>query len=211
MSNKLNYILLSILVLCIFFACYISFNVKPTERHFHNRFLNIKSTQIEDKPYKRVTKTNNPNNDILQVKPEIPKDGYFTCSRCKTSYSAANVSFGPTGLRVQCCVCKKIWFQALEKLSTLGTHAVLTNITYNINENGKMVTHNRFRKVPIYVGNLPYNYSESQVIDLFSDYGVVSVSMAKDKDGTFKGFSFVDVIIFNINFHNINRNIYLYY
>jgi len=47
----------------------------------------------------------------------------------------------------------------------------------------------------IYVGNLPYNTTEDELRDLFSQHGsVVSVNIIKDREtGNSKGFGFVEM------------------
>ncbi len=47
----------------------------------------------------------------------------------------------------------------------------------------------------IYVGNLPYNTTEDELRELFSQHGsVVSVNIIKDRDtGNSKGFGFVEI------------------
>ncbi|MGI9558122.1 MAG: RNA recognition motif domain-containing protein [Thermodesulfobacteriota bacterium] len=47
----------------------------------------------------------------------------------------------------------------------------------------------------IYVGNLPYNTTEDELRDLFSQHGsVVSVNIIKDREtGNSKGFGFVEI------------------
>ena len=47
----------------------------------------------------------------------------------------------------------------------------------------------------IYVGNLPYNVTEDEIRDLFSQYGnVVSVSIITDREtGQPRGFGFVEM------------------
>ena len=48
-------------------------------------------------------------------------------------------------------------------------------------------------KIAIFVGNLPYTFVESDIYDLFAEYGVTSVSLVKDPEGQSKGFAFVEV------------------
>jgi RNA recognition motif-containing protein len=45
----------------------------------------------------------------------------------------------------------------------------------------------------LYVGNLSYNTTESDLQRLFAPFGVTSVSVITDQDGRAKGFGFVDV------------------
>ena len=49
--------------------------------------------------------------------------------------------------------------------------------------------------VNIYVGNIPYNLSESQMEELFAQYGAItSVKIIKDRySGQSKGFGFVEM------------------
>jgi len=45
----------------------------------------------------------------------------------------------------------------------------------------------------LYVGNLSYNTTESDLQRLFEPFGATSVSVISDQDGRAKGFGFVDV------------------
>lgn len=47
----------------------------------------------------------------------------------------------------------------------------------------------------IYVGNLPFQATEDQVRDMFSEYGTIeSLAMINDRDtGRFRGFCFVEM------------------
>jgi len=45
----------------------------------------------------------------------------------------------------------------------------------------------------LYVGNLSYNTTESDLQRLFAPFGATSVSVITDQDGRAKGFGFVDV------------------
>ena len=46
----------------------------------------------------------------------------------------------------------------------------------------------------LYIGNLPYETSESDLFDLFSQVGAVrNVEIVKDKGGNSKGFGFVEM------------------
>jgi RNA recognition motif-containing protein len=50
------------------------------------------------------------------------------------------------------------------------------------------------KKQYVYVGNLPNSYEETDVQDLFAEYGVVNVNMVKDAQTLeFRGFAFVEV------------------
>ena len=45
----------------------------------------------------------------------------------------------------------------------------------------------------LFVGNLSYNTSENQLLELFAPFGCTSASIPVDYDGRSKGFGFVDV------------------
>ena len=51
-------------------------------------------------------------------------------------------------------------------------------------------------RVKLYVGNLPFSFTEEQIRDLFSEYGQVEdVSLITDrKSGKSKGFGFVEMV-----------------
>ena len=48
-------------------------------------------------------------------------------------------------------------------------------------------------RIGIFVGNLPYEYDEQNIGDLFGEYGVRQISLIRDPEGLSKGFAFVEV------------------
>lgn len=51
----------------------------------------------------------------------------------------------------------------------------------------------RVDRFGLFVGNLPYSYGETDVADLFAEYGVLAVALVRDPEGASKGFAFIEV------------------
>eukprot|EP01036_Dinobryon_divergens_P023186 gene23186-31506_t len=47
-------------------------------------------------------------------------------------------------------------------------------------------------KVGVFVGNLPYSYTEKEIGDIFAEYGVTNIALVRGPDGLSKGFAFVE-------------------
>ena len=59
----------------------------------------------------------------------------------------------------------------------------------------------RGEKIDLFIGNLPFNFDENDLIDLFAEYGVVGVALVRDADKQSKGFAFIEVSFIYVN-HN---------
>jgi RNA recognition motif-containing protein len=66
----------------------------------------------------------------------------------------------------------------------------------------KIISENNFPKYPrvdkvgVFVGNLPYTYTEKEIGDLFAEYGITNIALVKGTDGMSKGFAFIEVMLF---------------
>lgn len=121
------------------------------------------------------------------------------CTSCKTAYVLQEKSVGK-GRRVKCTICNKDWFQTPDKLMIVDEFNHLTELS-----NGKMqevrriLADNDVPKKPrndfteVFVGNLDFRLGEQDIANLFREYGVSHVSLSKDKEGSSRGFAFVEV------------------
>ena len=160
------------------------------------------------------------NNDIIEMSTEItnasdtdieyqPIDtSYCMCSQCKTAYLLDINGIGPKGCRVQCNMCNKDWFQTPDRLMKTSTsHFITIMKTEKISEVKKILDDKNFPKYPrvdkigVFVGNLPYTYTEKEIGDLFGEYGITNIALVRDNEQQSKGFAFVEV------YHHI---LYLY-
>ena len=137
----------------------------------------------------------------------VPKNtGYIMCSTCKTAYLADDVDLSSKrGLRLKCGICEKEWFQSNERMmKTDDVHYLQKMTDAKIQEIKKIIDEKNFPKYPrankigIFVGNLPYTYTEKEIGDLFAEYGVTNIALVRGTDGLSKGFAFVEVIIHSI-------------
>lgn len=97
-------------------------------------------------------------------------------------------------------MCEKEWFQTVDRLlKTDDTQMLETMSTSTIRDLKRIIADKNLPKYPrvpkhsIFVGNLPYGFVEKDILDLFAEYGVTSVSLVRDAEGLSKGFAFVDV------------------
>jgi predicted Zn finger-like uncharacterized protein len=124
---------------------------------------------------------------------------YCTCGVCKTAYVVTEEFIGK-GKRVKCGVCNKEWFQTADKLDRTDDTSFLTNLSENkIQEVRKILSQSnipklsRFDKYELFVGNIPYQYIDDDLIQLFADYGVTVGTVAKGENSENKGFGFIQV------------------
>ena len=125
---------------------------------------------------------------------------YITCSACKTNYLMPEAELGKKGMRVRCIVCEKEWFQTTDRLMVTDGNSAIRNMTETAIVDLKRILAERawpkYQRIPkfdIFIGNLPYTYTEKELGDLFGEYGVTGVSLVKDPAGMSKGFGFIEV------------------
>jgi hypothetical protein len=104
------------------------------------------------------------------------------------------------GLRVRCSLCEKEWFQSIERLmQTDDVHYVQKMSDSKVSEVQKILAEKNYPKYPkvdkvgVFVGNLPYSYTEKEIGDIFAEYGVTNIALVRGADGLSKGFAFVEV------------------
>ena len=141
---------------------------------------------------------------------------FVMCSACKCAYLMSRQDLLKRNLRVRCSICDKEWFQSLDRLMTTDNCTMVMDMTETkINEIKRILAdknlprYPRTDKVQLFVGNVPYTYTEKDLTDLFSEYGILSVVLVRDTEGSSKGFGFIEVrqdmiVIFYILFIYVN-------
>jgi len=141
--------------------------------------------------------------DVLKIKDNydyVPQGtGYIMCSTCKTAYLMNESELVNRGLRVKCGLCEKEWFQSIERLmKTDNVHFVQKMDEAKVNQIKTILAEKNFPKYPkidkvgVFVGNLPYTYTEKEIGDLFGEYGITNIALVRAPDGLSKGFAFVE-------------------
>lgn len=138
----------------------------------------------------------------------VEEEGYYiSCGSCKSVYLFRNAkdaqsNIGSRGTRVKCSVCDKQWFQGMDKVTKIDNQISFLPIsTERAEEMKKFIVDNnwarnpRGEKIDLFIGNLPFNFDENDLTDLFAEYGVVGVALVRDADKQSKGFAFIEVII----------------
>lgn len=131
--------------------------------------------------------------------PEEPTLDYIMCTSCKSAFICGKKELGDRGARVKCSVCEKEWFQSSERLMKSGNMHHLSKMTdTKISEIRQILADRNFPKYPkvdkvgVFVGNLPYTWTEKEIGDIFGEYGVTNIALVKDNEGQSKGFAFVE-------------------
>lgn len=113
------------------------------------------------------------------------------------SHTLFDGSTHSTNRRLECSVCGHSWFQSKDRLMTLGEGYELVplpamdldRIATNLKE-GKAAKYTGDSK--LYVGNISFDSTEDDLIELFSSVGDCgSVSLVRDDQGRNRGFGFV--------------------
>lgn len=125
---------------------------------------------------------------------------YCICSQCKTAYLIDITILSSKGLRVQCNVCDKDWFQTPERLMRTDEYHVITKMNDDkVLQVKKIIAEKNFPKYPrvdkvgVFIGNLPYTYTEKEIGDLFGEYGLTNIALVKDAEQQSKGYGFLEV------------------
>ena len=133
-------------------------------------------------------------------RPTSHDGSYIMCSSCKTAYVVGDHELGRRGMRVRCGVCDKEWYQSGERLlKTDGQNRLFNMTEEKVADVRKAISDRNWPKWPltdrigIFVGNLPYDYSEKEIGELFGEYGVTAISLVKDPAGVSKGFAFIEL------------------
>lgn len=107
------------------------------------------------------------------------------------------------GSRVKCSVCQKEWYQSFERLPTTSKAVYLTDLQEEkIKEVKRIISDTNVPKYPridrheIFVGSIPFSYSDANLAELFAEYGIVNSYIVKDQQQSSRGFGFVEVGVF---------------
>jgi predicted Zn finger-like uncharacterized protein len=132
------------------------------------------------------------------------------CANCKTSYIVSQNDLGKRGARLKCNVCENNWYQTIERLmKTDSSHYIKDMTESKINEVKRIIAdkntpkYPRVDKVGIFVGNIPYDFGDKDIGDLFGEYGVTNLALVRDNEGQSKGYAFLEVFLltyFNLAF-----------
>lgn len=127
-------------------------------------------------------------------------DSYCQCSQCKTAYEVSDDIIGKKGKLVRCSVCGKVWFQSHQRLLKRDSKMCLVDVPNESLEalrssksGNSAAKHIRPRKIEAFIGNLPPHFEEKDLLELFAEYGVLALSVARNPDGQNKGFAFIQV------------------
>ena len=125
---------------------------------------------------------------------------FCLCTVCKTAYLIDAAKLGAKGSRVECSVCGKDWFQTPERLLKTGEQTFLSPLPQakirevkRILADSNVPKYPRVDKIGIFVGNLPYTFTEKELELLFAEYGLTNVVVVRDKEQQSKGFAFIEV------------------
>ena len=126
---------------------------------------------------------------------------YIMCSSCKSAFAVNEDDLGKRGKRVRCGVCEKEWFQSGGRMLHSDNQHELQNMTdVKVEEIRRAIQMRNWPKYPkvdkvgVFVGNLPYEYGDEEIGDIFAEYGVTGISLVRDPTGLSKGFAFVEVM-----------------
>jgi len=133
----------------------------------------------------------------------VEVESYIQCGKCKAVYEMSDEALG-RGKKVQCGVCEHSWWQTPDRLQDLrdGWQMIdmpedrLNAVKENIKE-GRSPSAPKFVKkgeVTIFIGNLPFEYGESEIEGMFAPFGSVNgVTVVRLPDGRSKGYAFVEM------------------
>jgi len=148
------------------------------------------------------TKLPSLNNDDEDVYYQPSGTSYCICSQCKTAYLLDLSVLTSRGSRVQCNVCDKDWFQTPERLMKTDEYHIITKMNDDkVMQVKKIIAEKNFPKYPrvdkigIFIGNLPYTYTEKEIGDLFGEYGLTNIALVKDAEQQSKGYGFLEVLL----------------
>jgi hypothetical protein len=162
--------------------------------HTHDAFIKF-ATVVEDSVGAQDVKVDGADRDMRRF-------NFVKCIKCGSLYKFDEL-VDQSGTVVKCGVCDSQWrvflgtvskgdgnYCTLSPLSDTAVQAVRKQVLEMKKPNVKM----HAKKQYVYVGNLPNSYEETDVQDLFAEYGVVNVNMVKDAQTLeFRGFAFVEV------------------
>lgn len=138
---------------------------------------------------------------VLDSNPHAPVGSRFCfCSVCRSAFLFSASQLESKGNLVRCSICEKEWYQSTDRLQrsdeldyfTFLSEDHVSTVKNTLKENKKIKnTRNKFE---VFVGNIPTSWQEKDLLDIFADYGILSVTLSRDSFGECKGFGFVEVI-----------------
>jgi predicted Zn finger-like uncharacterized protein len=175
-----------------------------SERFDENRSWGLKMTQeVENNQPKGNVETVEPAKDEPPYKGSLSPTGlkFMQCSACKTSYVLKEEEMvGKKGAKVRCGVCSKEWFQTFDRLLETDEITRLAPMTdeqkahtERIIRDQNMPRYPRIDKIGIFIGNVPYSFSDEEFASLFAEYGLTNAVLVKDPEGASKGYGFLEV------------------
>eukprot|EP01031_Cornospumella_fuschlensis_P035599 gene35599-43174_t len=141
-------------------------------------------------------------NTSLSSSPFLPVGTSFCfCTTCRSAYLLQEKNIGSKGRRVKCTICNKDWFQTPDKLMKVDeSNQLMVLSDEKIEEVKRILADSNVPKKPrndfteIFVGNLDFRLDEQDIANLFREYGISHVSLSKDKEGSSKGFAFIEFL-----------------
>jgi predicted Zn finger-like uncharacterized protein len=136
---------------------------------------------------------------VLDSSPHAPVGSRFCfCSVCRSAFLFSASQLGSKGNLVRCSICEKEWYQSTDRLQrsdeldyfTFLSEDHVSTVKNTLKENKK--TKNTRNKFEVFVGNIPTSWQEKDLLDIFADYGILSVTLSRDSFGQCKGFGFVE-------------------
>uniref|UniRef100_A0A7S1TD30 RRM domain-containing protein n=1 Tax=Compsopogon caeruleus TaxID=31354 RepID=A0A7S1TD30_9RHOD len=144
--------------------------------------------------------------DQGKTQEEVLMTTYTECVRCGSKFAVSDRELGDKGRKVQCGVCKHVWFQHTNRLSELAEGESLRDMTPAEQDIAIERTKTRSRRATsdagaseggsqftLFVGNLPFSVSEDDLRVIFSQHCKVQRVHIATTEGRSRGFAFVDV------------------
>jgi hypothetical protein len=139
--------------------------------------------------------------------------------RCQASFpidmtevfGSKKLKGGGRGKRVECSVCGNNWFQTTDRgliqVSNDDSNTVISAFTDSqvqemkgLRDDSRQSGAGGNRKwtgpckpAEVFVGNIPFSYTESDVGDLFAEYGITQIRIGKSPENESRGFALVTV------------------
>eukprot|EP01038_Epipyxis_sp_PR26KG_P006025 gene6025-8297_t len=166
---------------------------------------NIKSNLADPLPIQSIAAPTAPSSTtpLIDLEPNdssLSEQTYVMCGNCKAAFLFSLSAYRNKGTRVKCSICDKDWFQTVERLmKTDSSHQIVKMPDHKITEVKRILAdknvpkYPRVDKIGIFIGNLPYDFGEKEIGDLFGEYGVTNVALVRDNEGQSKGYAFLEV------------------
>eukprot|EP00613_Pedinella_sp_CCMP2098_P001850 CAMPEP_0171629658 /NCGR_PEP_ID=MMETSP0990-20121206/22338_1 /TAXON_ID=483369 /ORGANISM="non described non described, Strain CCMP2098" /LENGTH=164 /DNA_ID=CAMNT_0012198425 /DNA_START=186 /DNA_END=680 /DNA_ORIENTATION=+ len=128
---------------------------------------------------------------------------YVQCGKCKAVYSISLETLGK-GKKMACGLCSHSWWQTADRMQDLREgwkmadmpqprmDQIKSNMLQGRSPN--FVPGKAKGEATIFIGNLPFDFSESDITEMFAGYGAVaSVTLVHHENGQSKGYAFVEM------------------